>query len=307
MSSRELSRRALLTGTVGAIGAGMMLGPFGVFISRQEQSLVVEHVAALGTRVSFLVRHPDPRHAQAAIERAMGLVLDVHATMTLHDESPLTHLNRRAAQGAVVVPSSLLSVLQAGMHVHGASGGVFDPTVSGVRNGMKQLELDVDNRSVRFHHPGLSLDLNGIAKGYAVDVAVQHLRESGIEHCIVNAGGDLYASGRPSDDQDGWPIHLGATGPSTREEARWVLSGRAVATSGNMLRPRDSAGIPIPHLIDPRTGLPNDQYETSTVLAESAMEADAWSTALFVGDAADMRARIEAFENLDSLCVVGSA
>jgi len=303
MSSRDLNRRTLLAGIAGAVGGGIVLGPFGVGIPVQEQPFVIDHLAALGTRVSFVVRHPDTRHAQAAIERAMGLVLNVHATMTLHDESPLTYVNRRAIDGPIEVPLSLMAVLQAGREIHVASGGVFDPTVSGMRNGMQYLELNVDNRSVRFHHPDVSLDFNGIAKGYAVDVAVEHLRQSGLEHFIVNAGGDLYASGRPRDDEQGWPIHLGGWGSAAKEELGWVLSNRGVATSGNGHRSRDRAGTPIPHLIDPKTGQPGAQYETSSVLADSVLAADAWSTALFVGDAVEMRRRMDASAELDGVCV----
>jgi len=293
-------------GSAGLLGAGFMLGPFRVALTRQEWPLIHDHMVALGTRVSFVVRHPDARHARTVIERAMAMVMDVHATMTLHDESPLTHLNRRAAQGGITVPASMVAVLQAGVNVHRASGGVFDPTIQGVRGGMNHLELDAPNRTVRFHHRDVSIDLNGIAKGYAVDVAAGHLRASGIEHFIINAGGDLYAAGTSGDGEGGWPIHLGMSAGWNPKRAQWRLSDRAIATSGNIHRDRDPAGDPIPHLVDPRTGMAVQQYETSTVLADSTMEADAWSTALFVGDPEQMRQRIAASPQLEALCVEAS-
>ena len=268
--------------------------------------MVHEQLAALGTRVSFVVRHSDTRQARAAIERAMGLVLDVHATMTLHDASPLTHLNRRAAQGATAVPGSLLAVLDAGMQIHNDTGGVFDPSIRGVRDGMKHVEVDASNRTVRFHHPAVAIDLNGIAKGYAVDVAAEHLRQSGMEHFIINAGGDLYAAGTPGGAELGWPIHLRSERSEPLSRPQWLLSDRAIATSGNGHRERDADGVAIPHLFDPRTGRPVQQYETTTVLASSAMEADAWSTALFVGDPMQMRARIAKSPQLDALAVGAS-
>jgi len=284
----EFSRRGLLTGALGVSATYLCAGPFRVLGPEKALPIIQDSLVAMGTRVSFLVRHPEPRFARSVITQAMAKVMNVHATMTLHDESPLTHLNRRASTQAVWVPDSLLDVLLAGVDVHRESGGVFDPSLHSAQGGMQDIEIDAEQRTVRFHHADVSVDLNGIAKGYAVDVASDHLRSAGIEHFIVNAGGDLYASGHSSETRSGWSIHL-----ESNEDIRWQLSDRAVATSGNVHQQKDTSGRPIPHLIDPRSGAPIDQYQSSTIIAERVMLADAWSTALFVGERSSMTERIE--------------
>jgi thiamine biosynthesis lipoprotein len=220
------------------------------------------------------------------IERAIAKVFDVHAIMTLHDESPLTVLNRRGLESPVVVPEALLEVLRMSERITQATGGAFDASVQGSVVGMKHVEVDEKNRTVRLHHPGTSLDFNGIAKGYAVDCAVAELHRSGIFDFIVNAGGDLYASGSASPAEKGWEIHIEGSPKS------WILSDRAVATSGNGHRSSLAGGRPDIHLLNPATGQSIEQYVSTTIIAPSTMEADAWSTAMFVGDPVNMVNRV---------------
>jgi thiamine biosynthesis lipoprotein len=288
MDKPQLSRREWLYGAMGLTGAGLFygMGPFSVNAVPDSSTLIRDSVLALGTRVSFVVRHSDPRHVQTAIESAIAKIFDVHAIMTLHDESPLTVLNRRGSQAPVMVPAALLDVLGASQRVTQATGGAFDASVSGAVVGMEYVEVDEKNRTVRLHHPDTALDFNGIAKGYAVDCAVTELRRAGIVDFIINAGGDLYASGSSSATEDGWKVHLDGTPQA------WVLSNRAVATSGNGYRPVQPGGQPGIHLFDPSTGRQMQQYVSTTVIADSTMKADAWSTAMFVGDPSTMMERI---------------
>ena len=266
MSRLLLTRRSLLVGS--AAGAALWLGPFRVRQPANPAStLVADSFPALGTRVRVVIRTEERGQAQWAIRKAMAAVFDVHRTMTLHDESPLTVLNRR---GSLEVPLSIATVLDAAMGVHRASGGVFDPTVSATVSGMGNVELDRANRLVRLHHPGSSLDFNGIAKGFAVDCAVDALRAAGFTDFLVNAGGDLYAAGSSEPDGDGWDVRLDVPGVTHG----WQVSDRAVATSGTIHQPH--------HLRNPagdRSG-----RQSASVLAPSCMAADAWATALCVGD-----------------------
>ena len=208
MAPAELDRRAWLLGAVGVAGVaslGAVLGPFRVELSAAaEVPLIKESFVALGTRVRILVRSGDRRRVQWAIQRAIGSVFEVHAAMTLHDESPLTVLNRRGLNEAVRVPSSLIGVLERSAQISRATTGAFDVTVSGTEVGMRHVEWDSQEKWVRLHHPGTTLDFNGIAKGYAVDQAAQALRSEGFTDFIVNAGGDLVASGSESPERQRW-------------------------------------------------------------------------------------------------------
>lgn len=262
MKRKALTRRAFLAGSVG--GLGMALGPFRFFGVRNDPSIFADSFPALGTRLRVVIRTADERHARWAMRQAMAAVFDVHHCMTLHDESPLTVLNRR---GELVVPESFIKVLAEAKRVHRESEGAFDPTVQSVAGGIDEIEVDAHNRRVAFHRPELSLDFNGIAKGYAVDRAVQALRDAGFDDFLVNAGGDLYASGTDAAGA-AWDVRLDVPGTARR----WRISDRAVATSGTLHQPI--------HLRSP-TGH-ELQWQSATVLAPTCMQADAWATALFV-------------------------
>jgi FAD:protein FMN transferase len=127
--------------------------------------------------------------------------------------------------------------------------------------------------------------VGGVAKGYAVDRAVEVLRGMGIENALVNAGGDLYAMGL----REGRPWRVGVRHPDDPEHLVEVIevSNAAVATSGDYQRYLVHDGVRYHHLLDPSTGRPARHVRSATVVAATAEEADALSTGLFVaGDEA---------------------
>ncbi len=305
-----MNRRRFLAG---GLAAGAGLGFLGVqrfrVLDVSEPLHVVQAVAVLGTRLSLVVRHPERREASAAIRSAVRRVFDVHHSMTLQAPSDLTSLNENA--GGVGLPVPVMEVIDASRRLHVATEGLFDPTVGPVLKriariseqhnrlptdanlallrhaiGMERIAVDVGNRSVVLPDPGMALDLNGIAKGYAVDCAVAELRAAGFAHFLVNAGGDLYAAGSPDEGRDGWRIQLASPDPAATPVHSFVLSDEAAATSGNTQQPSLPGG-PIPHLVHPIQGMVFPQYASVTALAPSAMEADAFATALFVGQSGE--------------------
>ena len=125
------------------------------------------------------------------------------------------------------------------------------------------------------------MDLGGIAKGYGVDRAVAALRAHGIEHGLVNVGGDLYALGeRP--DGSAWRVGVRDARDPTRIERTLELSNAAVATSGDYEQFFDHAGRRYHHLLDPRTGEPiQTRTHSVTIVQPTCMQADAAATASF--------------------------
>lgn len=133
---------------------------------------------------------------------------------------------------------------------------------------------------------GMQLDLGAIAKGYAVDLAYEAIRQQGqCDDFLINLAGNMRGLGTPSAARRGWcigvrdPLHEGA----------WLGTimlndGEGIATSGNYERHVTINGQRYAHIIDPRSGHPVKEMISVTVLAGSAMEADALSTALFVLD-----------------------
>jgi thiamine biosynthesis lipoprotein len=152
--------------------------------------------------------------------------------------------------------------------------------------------------------PGMRISLGGIAKGYAVDRAVEVLRESGIQGGIVSAGGDLKAFGKR---EDGGPWKVGVRNPRDPSKNISVIpvSNLAVATSGDYERYRVVGGRRYHHIIDPRTGYPSRGCMSVTVVTEQALEADALATAVFVLGPERGRALLEKLPDVEGILVDG--
>lgn len=138
--------------------------------------------------------------------------------------------------------------------------------------GMNFIELK--GRKARLTKGGVGLDLGGIAKGYAVDQALQLMIDRGYSHTLIDGGGDL-AFSAPHPDSAGWRIVL-PSGP------RRFKSAGAVATSGDSEKHVEIEGRRYSHILDPKTGLGLEESPVVTVVASSATVADAWATACSV-------------------------
>jgi thiamine biosynthesis lipoprotein len=229
----------------------------------------------------------EPAPALAAAFAALQRVDD---RMSLWKPSELTTLNQA---GRARVSADLSAVLRHALDVAYASGGAFDPTVEPLvraaghlggrprrlgrcerarllaRVGTAHVHLDTATREVRLDS-GTRLDFGGIAKGYAVDQALDALRAAGAAGGMVDLGGSsLGAFGMPTTISVRDPDD-----PSLPPWATFELEDAALASSGGDQRPG--------HIFDPRTGLPAGKVLAATVVARTAMEADALSTAVYV-------------------------
>ncbi|MGB5587309.1 MAG: FAD:protein FMN transferase [Gammaproteobacteria bacterium] len=133
--------------------------------------------------------------------------------------------------------------------------------------------------------PGAAIDLGGFAKGVAVDMAIELLREQGIEHAIVNAGGDLRAIGRHGDRK--WRVGVRDPRGEGVLAAIDVEGDESVFTSGDYERYFIYQGRRYHHIIDPRDGYPAQGTTSVTVIHREAGLADAAATALFVAGPQD--------------------
>ena len=251
----------------------------------------------LGTIVELVADGLGEKAARAAMADAFATVAEVQRRMSYHDPaSTLSRINREAARGAVAVDEGTFAVLSAAAEMHRVSGGVFDVTVApqlealgflpatGALPSMASFD-DVElrpDRTVRFHRPGLRIDLGGIAKGFAVDQAVAALQRSGVSRGLVNAGGDLRAFG-------GEPFSVAIR---HHENPRATLTtvalqNAALATSAHYFADRLVPGSTAGPIIDPRTGAQAWRIRSASVRADSAMLADALTkVVMLAGEAA---------------------
>jgi thiamine biosynthesis lipoprotein len=236
-----------------------------------------------------------------AVARAFDWFAQVEAACSRFvDDSEARALERRVGEPTEVSPV-LFEALRFALAVAEASGGAFDPTVgdamarrgfdieyrSGRRAAVlpaaaeaptyRDVVLDAARRSVTLVRP-LTLDLGAVAKGLAVDMAARELEP--FRHFVIDAGGDLFCAGRNS---DGEPWRVGIRHPRAEDDVILVLrvSDLAVCTSGDYER-RPSVATRAGHILDPRSASPADAVASATVLAPTAITADALATAAFV-------------------------
>ncbi len=244
----------------------------------------------LGTLVEIRAAgaHTEVR-LHAAIEAAFAAVERVQALMSYHDPaSELSRINREALTRELQIDTETYLVLEAALRFAALSNGAFDPCIGDRLEQWGYLPPSVPDagsvgalggtwRDVRLLGPGcvrfgrpVRVDLGGIAKGYAVDRAVQALQGAGIEKILVNAGGDLRIAGpweqRVSLRHPQWP-HLSADVLSLRNAA--------LATSAAYFSRRCLSFGEVSALLDPRSATPYTEEGSFSVRAADCMSADA--------------------------------
>lgn len=291
-----------------SLGIGVFVVGSIPFAARGRKRLVRRTLPVMGTLGEVGVVHGDEAYARAALDAAFQELKRVEALLTrFGGDSDVGRANLGAFKGPEIVSSETDQVLKAALAWAGATEGAFDPCLGKAvalwdvghrheppngsevhrfaRRGLyKALELDWSKGQnvVLFHEEDMGIDLGGIGKGYGVDRAVEVLRSWGIQHALVNVGGDLYAMGA-SEDGDPWKVGIRSPEDPEALAATFRMSDRGVATSGDYLQYFDYAGRRYHHLLDPSTGAPSLASARSvTVAAESCMAADAGATAAFV-------------------------
>lgn len=236
----------------------------------------------------------------AAAEAELRRIEDV---MTSWRDSPLTRLNESAGQGPQPVTEELALLIGRGLAVGELTEGAFDITFASVGKlwdfkasppiipssakiatalesvGFDKVVLDLDKLTVALPE-GTRLGLGGIAKGYGVDRAMRVLLDAGVQHGVVNAGGDMKVLGT----KFGTPWRIAIKHPRKRDEviAMVPLSNTCMVTSGDYERFFEYEGERYHHILDPRTGSPATGAMSVTVIAPDAAFADALATALAV-------------------------
>lgn len=147
--------------------------------------------------------------------------------------------------------------------------------------GMQDIQIDEKEQTVFLKRAGMKLDLGGIAKGYATDKATEKLKTLGIEHAVINAGGNVYAIGSKP---DGSPWRIGIRDPRDEKGIIGVLSikDEAVVSSGDYERFFIVGDKRYHHILDPKTGKPGDRSMATTIVCKSSTQADLLSTGVFL-------------------------
>jgi len=262
--------------------------------------VITESQQLMGTIVTIEIINLKT-NAETTINSAFGEIDRIEKLMTTFDsESEIGILN---AEGQVDnVSDDLIYVIEQSIQYGNLSNGAFDVSIKPILDLWKTKiiaggyptgheinetltlvnysNITVENRTIYLNRKGMSITVDGIAKGYAVDQAVKVLKNNGYVSGFVNAGGDgMYFGTRP----DGSYWKVGLRNPENKSQSIVVMniSDMAVATSGNYERYFNESA-PVSHISDPRTGYSSQSLLSATIIASSAMEADTLATTVFV-------------------------
>ncbi len=265
----------------------------------------------MGTQVDLIILHSSAEKGQLAAFRAFKEIERIEALLSSHiDESEIARINAAAGKKPIQVSIETFAVLERAKSYSERFSGLFDLTIGPLVNlwgfsgdlqvqvpekdklrkalelvNFRYLVLDLQKRTALLRKPGMKIDLGGIAKGYAIDRAAMALKAAGVRNFLINAGGDIFASGRKANGEK-WVVGVQHPRQPQKLLASCQMTDFAVATSGDYERYAELNGKRYHHLLNPKTGLPSRAFQSVTVFAASAEEADVWATYLFLQDQA---------------------
>ncbi len=279
---------------------------------------------SMGTLVTIAALNPSADRAEEAVGRAFEEIERLVAILSRHDpSSPLSYLNQ---EGSIEgIPAELDHVVERALHYNRFSGGTFDVTVKPLtdlfeggldtsemvepsdedlkdaldRTGVNALEFG--ERALRFRKEGMGLTLDGIAKGYIVDMAAGVLNRHRIRNFLINAGGDIRTGGNR---EDGGPWTIAVQDPAKAGEYPDILTltDGAVATSGSYEIYFDPE-MTYHHIVDAGSGRSPGMKSSVSVIAPTALAADTLATTLFIMEEERGRGLIESLPRCDSLII----
>jgi len=244
--------------------------------------------------------------AQKAVDKAFARFAELEALLSFHrDDSEIARVNRDAFDAPVAVSAETHELIKSAVQFCKDTDGAFDITVGPLvtlwakageagklpaddeisaalaKVGADKIVLDDEKKTVRFAVQGMSIDLGGIAKGHAIDRAIEILRAEGVNDAMVQAGGQITAIGRNADGKK-WLVGVRNFFRADGHFETVELEDMDVSTSGDYERFVVIDGRKYSHIIDPRTGRPVEGASSVSIIAKDGTTADAWSTAASV-------------------------
>jgi thiamine biosynthesis lipoprotein len=288
----------------------------------------------MGTFARVVVVAKDAATGTKCVKASMAEIRKVDELMSdYNEESEISRINKEAAHKSVQVSPSTYEVLQKSIEFSKLTDGAFDVTVgplvdvfhktkeervaptqkqiaqAKVKVGFEKLIMNSNNRTVHFGVEGMRLDLGGIAKGYAVDKAIEAARRCGADGVMVDIGGDVRCYGVPPEGRDNWRI--GLQDPNSAVEGMsggglvltLKVKSAAVATSGDYQQFVFIEGKRYSHIMNRKTGTSIEGLSSVTIIADNATDADALATSVSVMGPVKGIALIEKFPNAEAIII----
>jgi thiamine biosynthesis lipoprotein len=261
-----------------------------------------EEATIMGTLVAVELWTTDAAQGRALTRSVLDEMRRIDRLMsTYRPDSELSHVNTAAAARPVRVSAELLALVERALGYSVTTGGAFDITYASAgqhydfRTGRKpdtaqlsgvlpaidyrHVVVDEAGSTIHFLHPGVHIDLGGIAKGYGVDRCIALLADAGITNALVSAGGDTRVMGKR------WkrPWQVGIRDPRKEGIVSMIpLEDAAISTSGDYERYFEDDGVRYHHILNPGTGDSAREVHSASIIGKTATDTDALSTSVFV-------------------------
>jgi len=286
---------------------------------QQEQSI-------MGTNIRVELWSDDETLGNKALASVMAEMRRIDALMSPYKrQSALFEVNLSAAKQPLAIDRELFLVVEQSLAISALTKGAFDISFASVgflydyRNAVKpnatqttralsainyqNIKLDSALQTIFFTNPKVKIDLGGIAKGYAVDNAIALLKQQGIKHALVTAGGDTKLLG----DRLGRPWMVGIQDPRNkgRQAVNLPLEDEALSTSGDYERYFEQDGVRYHHILNPKTGFSAIGVQSVSIIGPQSIMTDALSTSVFVLGVKKGLALINGIEGYGAIIVDG--
>ncbi|MDS0524433.1 FAD:protein FMN transferase [Clostridium sp. SHJSY1] len=255
------------------------------------------------------------KNSKEAVEESFKRLEEINQMASTNiSDSDVYKINNSSGIGYVKVHPEILKMIETSIEYSELSGGAFDITLGPIINlwgigtenerlpsdreikeklslvGYKNITINKDDSSIMLNNKGMSVDLGGIAKGFAADEVLKIYKEQNIENGLINLGGStIYALGKNKDSKE-WSVGIKHPRSENANEYMGVISitNEALSTSGDYERYFIKDNKRYHHIIDPKTGYPSDNGAISdTVIlsddvSDKCMLTDILSTTVFI-------------------------
>jgi thiamine biosynthesis lipoprotein len=266
----------------------------------------------MGQIANVTIFHADAAHARESVTAVFNELRRLEKVMSVFDpESELSAVNRAAGRAAIPVSADLRDVIARSTLIASGTRDALDITVNpllglwGFRDNARSTPptdaevagalslvgisgVRIEGDSVGLTKAGASIDLGGVAVGFALDRIAAMLRSRGIASALLELSGDFYAIGAPPESRHGWEIGIEDPRHAGGIWKRVFIRDQALSTSGNYASTVVFNAKSYGHIFDPSRGFPADRLLSATVIAPTAFQADGYSTALFVSGDSSM-------------------
>ena len=275
----------------------------------QEIKPVSKTAFLMGTIVKITI-YDQVKEAESIFQKVFARISDIEDRMTINkgtEKSEIIQLNKKAGKEYSKLSPDTFYVLEKGKYYSEISNGKYDITIGPLvklwnigteearlpeeielNNTMplvnyKNLILDKENLSAELKIPGMIVDLGSIAKGYAADEAAKILEQAGIEHAIINLGGNILTL-NTKPDSTYWRLGLqDPLKPRGDYMGIIMLNDQALVSSGIYERYFELNGKRYHHILNPKTGYPEENSILSvSIITKDSIDADGLSTAIFL-------------------------